>query len=329
MRLVKVLCGAALIAACLVPGARADEWNKKTFLTFSGPVQIPGATLQAGTYMFQLGDPDNARHVVMVKSKEGDKIYGMFMTIPNERLQAPDENVIMFAESPAGTPQAVQAWFYPGDRIGEEFVYPKDQASMIAKANHREVLATYEDVNSKASENERMAAIRGSKYGHVDESGAMKGETANANAQSTTAESTTAQSPAPQTTTAQASTPAAEANKPATTTATSGAATTTAPRAPTTAPSASTSASNRPAATTAPANTVNGRDSNASAGTNAVGTTGQVPDTANTDRTARRQNRDNLPGTASSLSLIELLSGLSIAGGLTLRGLRKRTSEAR
>jgi len=93
-------------------------------------------------------------------------------------------------------------------------------------------------------------------------------------------------------------------------------------------PRTSTTASNRPAATTAPANTVNGRDSNASARSNAVGTTGQVPDTANTDRTAR-QNRDNLPGTASSLSLVELLSGLSIAGGLTLRGLRRRTAEAR
>jgi hypothetical protein len=308
MRLVKVLSGAALIAACLAPGARADEWNKKTFLTFSAPVQIPGATLPAGTYMFQLADPDNARHVVRVSSKEGDKIYGMFMTIPNERLQAPDENVIMFAETPAGTPQAVQAWFYPGDRIGEEFVYPKSQASLIAKANHREVLATSEDVSSKGSESERMAAIRGSKYGRVDESGTMKGETANMNAQSTTA-----QSPAPQSTTAQSSTPPAQANKPATTT---------------TAPGATTTASNRPAATTAPANTVNGRDSNASARSKAVGTSGQAPD-ANTNRTARRGNADKLPRTASSLSLIELLSGLSIAGGLALRGLRKRTAEAR
>ena len=306
MRLVKVLSGAALIAACLAPGARADEWNKKTFLTFSAPVQIPGATLPAGTYMFQLADPDNARHVVRVSSKEGDKIYGMFMTIPNERLQAPDENVIMFAETPAGTPQAVQVWFYPGDRIGEEFVYPKTQATLIAKANHREVLATSEDVSSKGSESERMAAIRGSKYGRVDESGTMKGETANTNAKSTTA-----QSPAPRSTTAQSSTPAAEANKPATTTA----------------PSVTTTATNRPAATTAPANTVNGRDSNASARSNAVGTSGQVPD-ANTNRTARRENRDKLPRTASSLSLVELLSGLSIAGGLALRGLRKRNAEA-
>jgi hypothetical protein len=310
MRLVKTVCSAAIVAACLASGARADEWNKKTYLTFSGPVQIPGATLQGGTYMFQLADPDNARHVVMVSSKEGDKVYGMFMTIPNERLEVPDQNVIMFAESPAGTPQAVQAWFYPGDRIGEEFVYPKNQAAMIAKANHREVLATYEDVNAKGSESERMTAIRGSKVGRIDESGAMKNEMSNT-AQSTTAQSTTARS----------STPAAEANKPATTTA---------PAATTTAPSAATTtASNRPAATTAPANTVNGRDSNGSARSNAVGTSGQAPTTAtNTAGTARRPNRDNLPRTASDLTLIELLSGLSIAGGLTLRGLRKRTAHA-
>lgn len=320
MRLVKAICGAVIVAACLVPGARADEWNKKTYLTFSGPVQIPGATLQAGTYMFQLADPDSARHVVMVSSKEGDKIYGMFMTIPNERLETPDKNVIMFSESTAGTPQAMQAWFYPGDRIGEEFVYPKDQAAMIAKANHREVLATYEDVNAKGSESERMAAIRGSKIGRVDESGAIKSETSN------TAQSATAQS-----TTAQAGTPSTEANKPATRPGTNAAATTTEPSATTTAPSAATTtstASNRPAATTAP-NTVNGRDSNASARSNTVGTSGQTPTTAtNTAGTASTGNRNNLPRTASSLPLIELLSGLSIAGGLVLRGLRKRTAQA-
>ena len=274
--------------------------------------------------MFQLADPDNARHVVMVSSKEGDKVYGMFLTIPNERLEPADQNVIMFAESPAGTPQAVQAWFYPGDRIGEEFVYPKNQATMIAKANHREVLATFEDVNAKGSESERMAAIRGSKVGRIDESGAMKAETSNAGQSSTkpsttTAQSTTAQSNA-QSTTARPSTPAAEANKPTTTTA---------PSATTTAP-APTTATNRPAATTAPANTINGRDSNASTRSNAVGTTGQQPAApTKTAGTAHRQNREKLPRTASNLALIELLSGLSIAGGLTLRGLRKRTAEAR
>jgi hypothetical protein len=171
MRVLKVMCCAAAVLMLTSSAARADEWNKKTYLTFSGPVQIPGATLPAGTYLFQLADPDMARHVVMVSSKAGDKIYGMFITIPNDRLDAPSENVVMFSESPAGSPQAVQAWWYPGDRIGEEFVYPKDQALRIAKANHRDVLATEGAISG--SESEKMAALRGSKVGRVNDSGTM------------------------------------------------------------------------------------------------------------------------------------------------------------
>lgn len=208
MHLYKAICCAAAIAVMTVfvaPNARADEWNKRTYLTFSGPVQIPGATLPAGTYLFQLADPDNARHVVMVASKDGTKVYGMFITIPNDRLDTPDNNVVMFGESPAGTAQAIQAWWYPGDRTGEEFVYPKNQAMRIAKANHREVLATDSDVNASGSESARLNALRGSNVGRVNENGAMNSSTAAAN----TAESVNKNSaPAATTTTAKATTTA-------------------------------------------------------------------------------------------------------------------------
>src|SRR5579871_971994 len=90
MHVIKTLCCATAITLLAASGAHADEWNKKTYLTFSGPVQIPGATLPAGTYLFQLADPDNARHVVMVASKDGTKIYGMFLTIPDYRVDTPD-----------------------------------------------------------------------------------------------------------------------------------------------------------------------------------------------------------------------------------------------
>ena len=56
MRVWKAACCAALVTLMAAPGVRADEWNKKTILTFSGPVQIPGATLAAGTYVFKLAD---------------------------------------------------------------------------------------------------------------------------------------------------------------------------------------------------------------------------------------------------------------------------------
>ena len=41
MRAWKLICGAIALTAFLAPGAHADEWNKRTYLTFSGPVAIP------------------------------------------------------------------------------------------------------------------------------------------------------------------------------------------------------------------------------------------------------------------------------------------------
>ena len=43
------------------------------------------------------------------------------MTIPNQRLDPVNDTYIMFQERPAGSPQAMKAWFYPGRSIGEEF----------------------------------------------------------------------------------------------------------------------------------------------------------------------------------------------------------------
>src|ERR1043165_7500784 len=126
MRLIKTLCCAAALTALLAPNARADEWNKKTILTFSGPVQIPGATLAAGTYVFKLADLNGNRHVVQVFDQTGKKVYGTILAIPDGRLEPTSKPIVLFAERPANTPQAIKSWFYPGDRIGNEFVYPRN-----------------------------------------------------------------------------------------------------------------------------------------------------------------------------------------------------------
>src|ERR687885_2796020 len=86
MRVWKAVACAAALTAFLAPGIRADEFNKKTSLTFSGPVQIPGATLAAGTYVFKLADLQGNRHVVQVFDKEGTKLYTTILAIPDERL---------------------------------------------------------------------------------------------------------------------------------------------------------------------------------------------------------------------------------------------------
>ena len=137
-----------LVGAILAPCAKADDWNRKTVVTFSGPVEIPGVhlagwgVLPAGTYVFKILDSQSDRHIVQIFNKEETTIYATILAIPNYRLQATDKTVITFSERPAGEPEALRAWFYPGRNWGEEFVYPKAKAVALAKASKVPVLFT-------------------------------------------------------------------------------------------------------------------------------------------------------------------------------------------
>ena len=137
-----------LMSAALVTGARADDWDKKTIITFSGPVEIPGVhltgwgILPAGTYVFKILDSQSDRHIVQIFDKDETTIYATILAIPNYRLKATDKTVMTFRERPAGQPEALRAWFYPGKNWGEEFVYPKAKAIELAKETKTPVLFT-------------------------------------------------------------------------------------------------------------------------------------------------------------------------------------------
>jgi hypothetical protein len=176
MRVFKGVCLAAALTALLAPGARADEWNKKTILTFSGPVQIPGATLPAGSYVFKLADLSGNRHVVQVFDKAEKKIYTTMLAIPNQRLDPSDKPVVLFSERASGSPQAVKVWYYPGDTIGNEFVYPKAQAMRIAKETHQSVLSTNDEPSTTTSDSERMSSMKTAKLGRFDEAGEWRSD---------------------------------------------------------------------------------------------------------------------------------------------------------
>jgi len=131
----------AIFGFALVAPSQADKWNKKTIVTFSQPVEIPGRVLPAGTYVFKLLDSTSDRNIVQVYGKDEKTYYGTLLAIPNYRLTPASKPVITFEERPSGTPEAVKAWFYPGDQIGVEFVYPNQRATELAKRTHQNVLA--------------------------------------------------------------------------------------------------------------------------------------------------------------------------------------------
>jgi LPXTG-motif cell wall-anchored protein len=122
-----------LVAMFLVP-AQADQWNKKTVVTFSQPIEIPGGkTLSAGTYTFKLLDTLSYRHIVQIWNEDGTQLFTTILAIPNYRLEPTGETVINFHERPGVCPVALRAWFYPGDSFGHEFVYPKERAMELAE----------------------------------------------------------------------------------------------------------------------------------------------------------------------------------------------------
>src|SRR5262250_1680152 len=124
----------SLAALAFSASVKADAWNKKTFVTFSQPVEVPGGViLPAGTYVFKLMDSASNRHIVQIFNEDQNHIYATVLAIPNYRLQVTGKSVMTFGERAAGEPQAIRAWFYPGDNFGQEFVYPKSRAFELAK----------------------------------------------------------------------------------------------------------------------------------------------------------------------------------------------------
>jgi hypothetical protein len=147
--LINAAIGLLILGALLVPTVRADEWDKKTIVSFSEPVQVPGSVLPAGTYVFKLANNQSDRYIVEIFDAHETQLITTIMAIPDYRMQTPDETIISFNERPSGQPEALKAWFYPGDNYGVEFVYPKQRATELAEANNRPVLSIPDDATDK------------------------------------------------------------------------------------------------------------------------------------------------------------------------------------
>lgn len=282
-------CTALLIAA----GAAAQPADRSTFVTFSGPVSIPGKTLPAGTYTFRLADSPSDRHIVQIFDRDQTQLFATVLAVPAERNAPEGEPVITFRETPSNMPPALRYWYYAGETSGNEFVYPKSQAMTIARASGEGVMsmdADAADITQWKGTPERVTA-------NAEPQTATTASTAPTTTTSTTASTTTAQ---PTTTPAQpTTTPAEPTTAPQPTTTPADPTTTSQPMTsqPTTAPRPSTP---EPAPTTAPQTTPD----------RPTGTSG-------------RAEPSELPRTAGELPTVGLIALAALAGAFALRASRK------
>lgn len=134
-------CLALLFAVTASTRMFADETDKATKLTFNEPVEVPGRVLDPGTYWFALADSESDRNIVQIWNADRTQLITTILAVPDYRLQPTGHTVIKFQERPSGSPEAIHAWFYPGDNFGQEFVYPKSRATQLAKQVSQPVLS--------------------------------------------------------------------------------------------------------------------------------------------------------------------------------------------
>jgi hypothetical protein len=148
-KIVTACAVAVLMTLGISVGAQDFNSSERSFLTFSGPVELPGMQLPAGTYVFRLADTAS-RNVVQVLNQDESKMLGQWLFVQAQRPEVSGETVVTFKETNPGATPAVQYWYYPGEKIGKEFIYPKDQAMRIAARTGATVKTEDGDVTATA-----------------------------------------------------------------------------------------------------------------------------------------------------------------------------------
>jgi hypothetical protein len=300
-------CAATLLTASMAV-AQGVLPNRETNVTFSGPVSLPGTTLPAGTYVFKLADSPANRNIVQIFDKDNAKLITTVLAVAAERNQAEGDPVVSFKETPADRPPAVRYWYYAGEKAGNEFIYPRAQAMMIASASG-------ESVTSFDTDSTDLDAWK--KGGVTKVSSTTSTEpSSTASTTSTAAASTTSTASTASTTTAP-TTSSATTTGTMTSTGTSTATTTTAPPtepAPTPAPATVTAPTTEPKPTTTAPVTPEPTPAPTAAITTPAATEPAPVGTS---------GRSELPKTASELPLIGLIGIVAFAAALGLRAARR------
>jgi hypothetical protein len=154
MRTRCMLCPVVLVAGWLIAApaqTRAQDAQNHTTLTLSGPVEIPGTTLPAGTYVFETTPGQGGRQSVRITSADGSKLIATAEAVPMRREGALT-NVVQFRPTILGSgPTALQGWFRSGSADGYQFVYPAGEAAEIANRTDTRVVASATETGKDTS----------------------------------------------------------------------------------------------------------------------------------------------------------------------------------
>jgi len=142
MHFIAVMSFVAMALHSPLQESYSTEWNKKSILNTDRRVEFPGVVLEPGTYTIRLKESREKRSIVEIRNQDETQILATVLAIPDHRQRTDDNSEFAYFNAATGQPQPVRTWFYSGDLIGLEFVYPKARAREIAKASDDHVMAS-------------------------------------------------------------------------------------------------------------------------------------------------------------------------------------------
>jgi hypothetical protein len=135
-----LLSGCFVIALGLCPLTAAGSNTPASKFTVSQTVEIPGLTLQPGSYSIHVVDHLSERYIVRVDGPK-NRVHSTFLALADPATPKPAApGKELWQNAPSGK-EYMRGWLFPGQPTVLEFVYPKSDAVAIAKSNNAKVPA--------------------------------------------------------------------------------------------------------------------------------------------------------------------------------------------
>ena len=115
----------ALLALAAAPsGASRASLGRWDRITFSGPVALPGVVLPAGSYTFEIANPETSLRVVRVSDRDTGRVYfAGFTRIVPRPVNLPADQLVTLGEAPRGAAMPITVWYPSGLSRGHQFIY--------------------------------------------------------------------------------------------------------------------------------------------------------------------------------------------------------------
>ena len=139
MHFINAMFYVAIAFSSLLQG---PEWHKKSTFTTDHQVEFPGIVLESGVYTVRLRESSEKRSSVQILNQDETQLLATVVAVPDHRVPPDDNSEFTFHVVKSDGPQPVQSWYFFGDLIGLEFVYPASRAKEIAKETDTHVMAS-------------------------------------------------------------------------------------------------------------------------------------------------------------------------------------------